>query len=231
MGQLPSNAELVYLGPDSISLSSFGNDKTQKNVGVLEYIAYIADVLYNYRQLIEQPAFSMVDDATAFVQEHRPDLIVTSMGFFGAEALAPLGVPLVGFFHMPLVPTWFETDPDRLCRLPQSEAGVTLRGVQTSFATRVRNQAICHASNSVIGQLNTELAHRGLQPVRNFRDMLFGFAESYVTLGGPPFSLATASMPKRVHLVGAVEGAHHRHASIPAALQQWLDNAEVTFFI
>ena len=258
------SAELHFLGDTDWSFDELfsGDDIDLKNkrwlsVGPDSKVRAFARILPMYRTKLALPMFSMLDDLKVHhLQPSSPrgggyyDLFVIHMASFGLlHAVEDAGIDLVTAQTMPPTPSLNAAVGDaHLMRLPNQLAPPRTEELRTSFAARVKNQALNrflqlymvstygsggrHAGltrrKAVVDHMirPTFLEHGLVLEPGGLLELLKSVPNSIV-LGGPPLSVPMP-LPAGTHMLGLL--ARPEQAGGPSGLSTtplgaWLDAA------
>lgn len=219
------HAHLLHLGPEDSTFESF-KIPDMKNLPWYKKIAAWADILWNYRRMLDKPFFGMVEDFRSLIQQNRFDVAFSFAMALGCnQILATSGIPWIGFMSVPPYPEFVIQDTDLLCNYPNMANPRSLRELKDSRRLRVQNRIECKLLHAytlfATWTVNGVLRDRGFGTVQHFSNLLLQ-APLNIMLGGPPLSLPVR-VPSKVQVVGTMELPKPR--ALPLQMAEWLEAA------
>ena len=162
---LPEGAKIMHVGDPTWSLDALNPGDT-KNMAWIDVLKFYAEALYNYRDLIDKPLFSMYPHIRDFLADAKPDAVVLSFIAFGAlEAAAASGIASVVYVHLPAGPIWvapLATDAageQLFCRYPYYKTAPAVSSLKSSLAARLKNHLTCSLEMALMPLLDREVGH------------------------------------------------------------------------
>ena len=115
-----------------------------KNLAWPERILRFANILWNYKSLVEKPFFGMLEDFQQLLDQEGFDVAFNSAIAMGCNLLlAKSGLPWISLMSIPAYPEFIIEDTDLLCNYPNMANPRSLRELKASLAVRVRNRIEC----------------------------------------------------------------------------------------
>lgn len=223
-----NGVHVVHFGQEQWSIASMFNPDI-KNMPWYEKILAIAEHMWKYRDMLDRPLCSMLEDFTRYIETSPPDLVFSSFTSFALNRklydLGSRAPPAVQLFSTTPIPELVMSDKDMLFRYPNMFKPSTVQELKSSLLVRISNRLYHYFMYAQISfsarELSAIMTKRGLSPVGSISQHL-SEAPLLVTYGGPPMSLGFP-IPENVHMVGIAERPKPR--DIEPAMLAWLEQA------